>query len=112
MKLIEALRESLRMEIRPNSQGLEYLEAVVTKSDLELLGSLLREHLGPPAKEAGTEANLPNEIEGLVDSMGGLRIEQSFYYKKGEDNRILFAALWPWESNPDKITLKAGEGVF
>ncbi len=100
------------MDIRPNSQGLEYLEAVVNRSDLELLRSLLGEHLGPPAKEAGTEANLPMEIEGLVDSMGGLRIEQSFFYKKGEDNRILFAALWPWKSNPENITLKAGEGLF
>lgn len=112
MNWIEELRGSLRMEIRPNSQGFEYLEAVVNKSDLELLRSLLREHLGPPAKEAGTEANLPTEIEGLVDSMGGLRIEQSFFYKKGDDNRILFAALWPWKSNPEKITLKAGEGLF
>jgi len=112
MNLIEALRRSLRMEIRPNSQGSEYLEAVVRKSDLELLRSLLREHLGPAVKEAGTETNLPAEIEELVDSMGGLRIEQAFFYKKGDDNRILFAALWPWESNPEKITLKAGEGLF
>ena len=112
MDMIEEIKERLRMEIRPNSQGFEYLEAVVRKSDLELLRSLLREHLGPPAKEAGTEANLPTEIEGLVDSMGGLRIEQSFFYRKGDDNRILFASLWPWESNPEKITLKAGEGLF
>ena len=83
MNVIEEIRERLRMEIRPNSQGFEYLEAVVRKSDLELLRSLLREHLGPAVKEAGTEANLPIEIEGLVDSMGGLRIGQSFLLQEG-----------------------------
>lgn len=112
MNVIEEIRERLRMEIRPNSQGFEYLEAVVRKSDLELLSSLLIKHLGPAVKEAGTEVNLPIEIERLVDSMGGLRIGQSFYYRKGDDDKILFAAVWPWESNPEKITLKAGVGLF
>ena len=112
MNMIEELRGSLRMEIRPNSQGFEYLEAVVRKNELEALRSLLIKHLGPAAKEAGTEVNLPTEIEGLVDSMGGLRIEQSFFYRKGDDNRILFASLWPWESNPERITLKAGVGLY
>jgi hypothetical protein len=110
--MIEEIKERLRMEIRPNSQGFEYLEAVVRKNELEVLRSLLIKHLGPAAKEAGTEVNLPTEIERLVDSMGGLRIEQSFFYRKGDDNRILFAVLWPWESNPEKITLKAGVGLY
>lgn len=99
------------MEVRPSSMGLEYLEAVVRKSDLDSLISLLKKHIGAALKEAGKEANLPAEAEELVDSMGGLRIEQSFFYRKAEDGRILFAALWPWESNPEKITLKAGEGL-
>ncbi len=107
MSLIEELREALRMEIRANSQGLEYLEAVLDRKDLELLNSLLEKHLGPAAKESGKEANLPEEIKELVDSLGGLRKEQSFFYRR-EGDRVTYAALWPWESNPDKITLKSG----
>jgi hypothetical protein len=42
MNMIEEIKETLRMEIRPNSQGLEYLEAVLHKKDLELLNSLLK----------------------------------------------------------------------
>ncbi len=107
MDLISEIRETLEMEVRPNSQGLEYLEAVVLKENLGLLISLLRKHLGPALKEPGEEASLPVEIEELVDSLGGLWINQSFFWK--QDHRgVLFALLWPWESNPDKITLKAG----
>ena len=95
------------MEIRPNSQGLEYLEAVLQKKDLELLNSLLEKHLGPAAKEPGKEANLPKEIQKLVDSLGGLRKEQSFFYRQ-DDHRIIYAAIWPWVSDPNKMTLKSG----
>ena len=107
MRMIEELKGTLRMEIRPNSQELEYLEAVLQKEDLPLLHSLLKKHLGPAAKEIGEETNLPKEIQKLVDSLGGLRKEQSFFYRR-EGHQIVYAAIWPWQSNPDKITLKSG----
>jgi hypothetical protein len=107
MRLIEEIRESLRMEIRPNSQGLEYLEAVLHKRDLEMLNSLLEKHLGPAAKGSGKAANLPKKIDKLVDSLGGLRDGQSFFYRQ-DGNQVIYAALWPWESDPNKITLKSG----
>src|SRR5512136_1532330 len=107
MSLIEEIREALRMEIRANSQGLEYLEAVLDRKDLGLLNSLLEKHLGPAAKESGKEADLPEEIKELVGSLGGLRKEQSFFYRR-EGDQVIYAALWPWASNPDKITLKSG----
>jgi hypothetical protein len=108
MHMIEDIKDRLSFEIRPNSKGLEYLEAVIDTKDLELLHSLLRKHLGPAAKESGKEANLPKEIQKLVDSLGGLRKEQSFFYKQN-GNQVSYAAIWPWQSNPDKVTLKLGE---
>ena len=107
MSMIEEMKTSVRMEIRPDSQGAEYLEAVVDRNELESLQMVLTRHLGPPAKEPGKEANLPREIQGLVDELGGLRIEQSFFYKRVGDT-VFYAALWPWQSNPKKITLKSG----
>ena len=108
MNLIEELQETLRMEIRSNSEPPKYLEAVITRSDLELLRSLLTRHFGPAAKEPGTRRTFPKEIQGLVDSIGGLRTEQSFFYRLGDDSHVLYAALWPWASDPDRITLKVG----
>jgi len=108
MDMIEELRETLEMEIRSCSQEPDYLEAVIKKNDLEFLKSFLIRHLGPAAKEPGTKVTFSEEIQGLVDTMGGLRPEQSFFYRQGEDQQVLYAALWPWESNPERITLKAG----
>jgi hypothetical protein len=105
--MIEEIKGTLRMEIRPNSQGSEYLEAVFFKKDLELLNSLLKKHLGPPAKESGKEANFPGEIQTLVDSLGGLRNEQSFFYRQ-DGHQVIYAAIWPWKTNPNMITLKSG----
>ncbi len=107
MDLIEEMKEALSMEIRPNSQGSDYLEAVINKKDLELLHSLLKKHLGPAAKESGKEANLSKEIQKWVDMLGGLRKDQSFFYRQ-DGHEVIYAALWPWESNPNKITLKCG----
>jgi hypothetical protein len=107
MNLIEAVKQTVQMEIRPNSDGVKYLEAVIDRKDLEVLHTLLGKHLGPPAKESGKEGKFPKEIHGLVDSLGGLRIEQSFFYGK-DGNQLIYAALWPWQSDPDKITLKSG----
>jgi hypothetical protein len=107
MNMIEEMKANVKMEIRPNSQGTEYLEAVVDKNELESLQMILTKHLGPPAKGPGEKANLPREIQGLVEDLGGLRIEQSLFYKRVGDT-VFFAVLWPWQSNPKKITLKWG----
>lgn len=107
MNLIEEIKKTFRTEIRPNSRDLDYLEAVFQKNDLESLNSLLRKHLGAEAKAPGREANLPAGIEKMVDSIGGLRPGQSFFYKQ-DKQVVTYAALWPWESNPDKLTLKSG----
>ena len=105
--MIEELKKNLKMEIREGSKTPEYFEAVVEKISLGALNSVLKNHLGPAAKEAGKKATYPSDIQGIVDSFGGLRGDQSFFYKK-EGGKIHYAALWPWQSDPDKITLKAG----
>jgi hypothetical protein len=105
MTLFEEIKKSVPIEIRTDSK--EYLEAVVTREGLDLLKPILTRYFGAPAKAPGEEATLPAHIVKLVASLGGLRQEQSFYYKE-EKKRVVFAALWPWGSNPDKITLKSG----
>ena len=107
MNMIDEIKETVSMEIRSNSRGSEYLEAVINTKDIELLNSLLKRYLGSAAKEHGKKANLPKEIEELVDSLGGVRKGQSFFYRQ-DGHQLIYAALWPWESDPTKITLKSG----
>ena len=63
MSLIEEIKESVPMEIRSNSQGLEYLEAVPHQKDLALVNSLLEKPLGRADKESSKKENLPKEIQ-------------------------------------------------
>ena len=107
MSLIEEIKKGVTLEIRTISQNPEYLEAVLEKKDLLSLQSILTKHLGQAAKEAGKKAELKGKVQTLVDSLGGLRLGQSFYCRQ-EGNCVVYAALWPWESNPEKITIKAG----
>jgi hypothetical protein len=107
MNMIDEIKETVSMEMRSNSRGSEYLEAVINTKDIELLNSLLKRYFGSAAKERGKEADLPKEIEAFVDSLGGLRKEQSFFYRQ-DGHQVSYAALWPWESDPTKITLKSG----
>jgi len=107
MSLIKEIKKTVRMEIRATSRGTEYLEAVVALEDLEVLHSLLRKHLGPATKESGKEVSFQQTIRKLVDSLGGLRIEQTFFYKQN-GKKVIYAALWPWQSDPSRITLKSG----
>jgi hypothetical protein len=113
MNLAEEMKKTLKMEIRLTSKGGEYLEAVITLEELDALHSLLREHLGPATKISGKEVYFPKKIQELVDALGGLRIEQSFFYKQ-EGEQVIYAAIWPWQSDPNRITLKSGvsEGVL
>ena len=107
MNLVEEIEKTLKMEIRLISEEGKYLEAVITLQDLDVLNSLLREHLGPATKVSGKEVYFPTKIQELVDSLGGLRIEQSFFYKQ-DGTQVIYAAIWPWQSDPNRITLKSG----
>jgi hypothetical protein len=107
MNLIKEMKKMVTMEVRATSHGTEYLEAVITLEDLETVRSLLRKHLGPATKESGKEVSFPQTIRELVDSLGGLRIEQTFFYKQ-EGKQVTYAAIWPWQSDPNRITLKSG----
>jgi hypothetical protein len=107
MNVVEEIEKTLKMEIRLSSEGGKYLEAVITLQDLDVLNSLLREHLGPATKVSGREGYFPIKIQELVDSLGGLRIEQSFFYKQ-DGTQVIYAAIWPWQSDPNRITLKSG----
>jgi hypothetical protein len=107
MNLVGEIEKTLKMEIRLTSEEGKYLEAVITLQDLDELNSLLREHLGPATKVSGKEVYFPTKIQELVDSLGGLRIEQSFFYKQ-DGTQVIYAAIWPWQSDPNRITLKSG----
>lgn len=107
MEIIDKIKAALDLEIRTSSDAHEYFEAVLMSKDLPKLSSILKEDLGEPLKPANKDVRFAKDIQKIVDLIGGLRREQSFYLKS-ESDKYIYAALWPWHSNPSRITLKIG----
>jgi len=105
MTFFEEIKKSVPMEIRVDSK--DYLESVVDREGLDLLQPILARYFGTAAKGPGEKTDFPPSIQKLIASLGGIRLEQTFYYKE-EKKRVIFAALWPWGSNPNRATLKSG----
>ena len=107
MNFIDALKTAVPMEIRPVSTGSEYLEAVVLTRDIPALEKTLAAHLGDAHKVPGQTILFDDEMRAVVDAAGGVMIDQTLFYRK-EQGRVLYAMLWPWQSDPSRVTLKAG----
>ncbi|MBN1871883.1 MAG: hypothetical protein JW800_04845 [Candidatus Omnitrophica bacterium] len=110
MELIEDIKKRLEVEVREYSDEEEYFEGVVRSEDLGQLAEILRNSLGEPIKQAGKQARFPRHLNKLIGLIGGIRIEQSFYIKEGEGSNFVFAAIWPWQSDNSRVTLKIGWG--
>jgi len=108
MKLVDEIKTALELEVRASSDGHDYFEAVFMTKDLAKLTGILEKSLGQPLKPSGKDVKFTKEIRKIVDLIGGLRREQFFYAKSETENKYLYAALWPWQSDPARITLKIG----
>ena len=104
--LIADLRQAASREIRSVSTK-DYLEAVIRRERLEACSRILGEVFGPPAKPFDQRASFDRPLRRMVESGGGILKNQCLYLRRYEDDRVAFAALWPW-ADPENITLKVG----
>ena len=112
MKLADEIKKAIELEVRPSEGEDNYFEAVLQSKDLDALLPILGQYVGNSMKSPGKRAKFPRDINKLVNSIGGLRPEQSFYFKQDDNGEYTYVALWPWQSDPSKITLKIGTGHF
>ena len=112
MKLADEIKKAVELEVRPSETGDNYFEAVLQSKDLNALLSILGQHVGDSLKSPGKRVKFPKNVNKLVDSIGGLRPDQSFYFKQETNGEYIYVALWPWQSDPSKTTLKIGTGQF
>ena len=107
--LIDALRQAIPfVEMRQASPAGDYLEGVLSRSDVERCCALLSGTFGPAAKEFGKVVKFSRQSQAVVNHLGGIRPEQCLFLKEAANRPIAFAALWPWASNPEWVTLKVG----
>jgi hypothetical protein len=106
--LFMALKDAVPMQMRAGPADGTYLEGVLARPDLSRCYDILTQHLGPPAKDFGKPVAFAKELQRLVNGLGGIRGDQCLFLKSLENNETVYAALWPWASDPRRITLKIG----
>ena len=107
--LIAELKNTIRfVELRKAPPAGDYLEGVLLRKDLSRCCGLLAKAFGPPLKEFGQPAAFAPDAQQAVDAAGGIRVNQCFFLAPQGAGGVAYAALWPWESNPTRLTLKVG----
>ena len=106
--LVESLRKDIPMLVRKAPPSGDYLEGVLSTDDLERCCALLTSVFGEPVKEFGKAATVDPSLQQAVTAIGGIRLEQCLYLKRGEQRQIMYATLWPWASDASRVTLKLG----
>lgn len=69
---------------------------------------ILEGSLGRPYKVKGDRALWMNFFERFVRDVGGIRRNQTLYRRPMTERIILYAALWPWATRPDKVSIRIG----
>ena len=107
--LIDALQQAIPfVEKRGASPAGDYFEGVLSREDLGACCELLSGTFGPAAKEFGKVVRFTRQCQTMVATLGGIRPDQCLFIKEEANRPVAFAALWPWASNSDRITLKVG----
>ncbi len=107
--LIASVKQAIPLEIRVAPDSNEYLEGVLTRHDLQRCYELLNNAFGTPVKEFGKAAVFEANIQEIVRKLGGIRLDQCLFLQPYGTPQMAYAALWPWASDPTRITLKVGE---
>ena len=108
-QMIQGLQQGLKfVEIRSGHQSAAAFEGVLLRSDLPTCRRLLESTLGPPLKDFNQTVTFEPTIQRAIALIGGIRIDQCLFFASGEGQQVGYAALWPWASDANRITLKAG----
>lgn len=108
--LFEELRKKLRSGFQLDLQSTPDLlfMGVLATSTLPEIEKLLAEMVGAPYKPRGETAFFKNFFDAFVKRVGGIRRSQSLYRRDFEGEVTLYVALWPWESKPERVSVRIG----
>lgn len=106
--LITHVRQTVPMLVRSTSARGDTLDGVLARADIVRCCELLQEALGEPVKPFGQDAKIPSDVQAWLNRIGGIRKDQCLFLRRGEGQEALYATLWPWASDPTKVTLKVG----
>jgi hypothetical protein len=82
-------------------------EAISNGLNIAVLEKTIEEFFFPLQKTAGMNVPVLLTFNKTVRMLRGIRKEQSFFMKKTGVGEI-YGALWPWQSQPQNITILLG----
>lgn len=106
--LVGALQAVPLLERRSPAEKTDYLEGVISRQELKRCYELLMQQFGSATKEFGQPAKFDRVTTQLVERIGGIWNDQCLFFSAIDGKKAVYAALWPWNSDPTKVTLKAG----
>ena len=92
---------------RPKDQSRSLIEIVSKGRDVKVLESELGIFFTSVSKPAGHSIPFMLRFSPVAKYLGGVRKEQSFFTKKSGSGEF-YAALWPWQSTPENVTVHFG----
>ena len=92
---------------RPSDKSRSLIEVVSKGRDVKVLESELGTFFTSVTKPAGKAIPFMLRFSPVAKYLGGVRKEQSFYTKKSGAGEF-YAALWPWQSTPENVTVHFG----
>lgn len=91
----------------PDGQFVKF-RMVVTAEKLAPLTALLDSFFKAPFKPAGEKPARELANLEIIQALNGIRREQTLYLNTSDTEVTYFAAIWPWQSDPDQASLFSG----
>jgi len=92
---------------RPSDKSRSLIEIVSKGRDVTVLENELGIFFTSVSKPAGKSIPFMLRFSPVAKYLGGVRKEQSFFTKKSGSGEF-YAALWPWQSTPENVTVHFG----
>ena len=107
LDLIKKLDSLPDMSKRSSEESRSLYEAVSKNRDISTMEKQLEGFFGAPRKLAGQSVSFMLRFNPSVRYLGGVQGQQSLFIKKLELGEF-YGALWPWQKNPENMTVHIG----
>ncbi len=107
LDLVKEINSLPEMDRRSHKECRSLYEAVSNGRDSDTMGKQLEGFFGPPSKRAEEPVPLKLRVNSSVRYLGGIRKDQALFIRKLKLGEF-YAALWPWQSTPETMTVHLG----
>ncbi len=107
--VIACVKREISILVRSTDASEDFLDGVLLRQDLKRAQELLTQTFGLPVKAFDAPVRLDRNTNSMIRALGGIRQDQCLFLIQQEGSAVGgYAMLWPWASDPQRVTLKVG----